>query len=142
MEDTTATMRRKILNLEAAMENEAGMGEAGCPLEHLFAPGLYARHILLPAGATIVGKIHKHAHLNFIQFGHVTVATPTGTAEYVGPCSFTSEAGTKRVVVVHEAALWITVHATQLTDIDEIEKEIISPSFQALGLAVADKVLT
>ena len=43
------------------------------------------------------------------------------------PVVLTTEAGTKRGVEVLEDTVWITVHATDKTDLDEIEAELISP---------------
>lgn len=135
-----ADHRRALVDLEAAMRADTGLEPVNCPLLHTFAPGVYARHIILPKGSRVVGKIHKHAHHNFIQRGHVTVFTPEGVRDLVAPCSFVSQPGTKRAVYAHEETLWITVHATNERDIDKIEEEIIAPSFESLGLPVTKEI--
>jgi len=96
---------------------------------HWFSEGLYARELTLPAGSTVVGKIHKHAHLNVLLKGHVTVTTPYGTEDIHGPCIFESQPDTKRAVYTHEETTWITFHPTQETDVHEIEKDIILPDY-------------
>jgi hypothetical protein len=106
-----------------------------CPLKHTFAPGMYAREIFLPADTFIVGKIHKHAHLNIVTRGRCTVVTEFGRKEVDathGPVTFTSEAGAKRALYVHEDTVWTTIHAVHSTDLAEIEREIIAPDYQEL----------
>lgn len=106
-----------------------------CPLKHTFAPGMYAREILLPADTFIVGKIHKHAHLNIVTRGRCTVVTEFGRREIdatQGPVTFTSDAGAKRALYVHEETVWTTIHAVHSTDLAEIERDIIAPDYQEL----------
>lgn len=111
-----------------------------CPLTHRFAPGIYMREIFLPAGTFIVGKIHKHAHHNLILKGKCTVVTEFGRDTFdasEGHISFVSEPGTKRALYVHEDAIWITLHQTHLTDLAEIEREIIAPTYDELDAFLA-----
>jgi len=96
---------------------------------HHFSGGLYARELTLPKGSTVIGKIHKHAHLNVVLRGHVTVTTPFGTEDIKGPCIFESKPDTKRAVYAHEETVWLTFHPTDETDVDEIEKQIILPDY-------------
>lgn len=123
--------RDKIFALQEAM------GELPCaldkfPVTHHFAPGTYAREMFLPANHTIIGKIHKHAHINIISKGKVIVYTEGGPEEKVGPCTFTSLAGTKRAVTVIEDTVWTTIHVTDKTDLTEIEDEIIAKDYDEI----------
>lgn len=137
--------RAQIMALQDAMVAEldrAGIDREQelarlCPLKHVFAPGgtckhVYAREILLPAGLTIVGKIHKYAHLNMLMKGRVSVFTEKGREDFVGPLTMVSQAGTKRAVYAHEDTIWVTVHLTNSTDLEEIEAEIIAKDFAEL----------
>jgi hypothetical protein len=129
--------RGQILAFQSALED---LPQVECPLTHTFAPGMYAREISLPAGTFIVGKIHKHAHLNIVTKGRVTVVTEFGRREIRvtgAPITFTSDAGSKRALYVHEDAIWITIHAVQSTDLAEIEREIIAPDFEELDAFLA-----
>jgi len=124
--------RRRIVHLEQEMReyNAAnGLEEPDMPLFHAFAPGAYARTIFIPKGTLVVGKIHKHAHLNILIRGTVSVATEEGPIVLQAPRVMTSKAGTKRVVYTHEHTLWTTIHLTDKTNLDEIESEIIAPSY-------------
>jgi len=77
----------------------------------------------------VVGKIHKHAHLNMLMLGQAVVATEDGIHTYTAPYVFTSLPGTKRVVVAVQDVIWVTVHLTEETDLAKIEAEIIAPNY-------------
>ena len=123
--------REAILRLQDAIISEGrDVGPASCPVQHHFAPGAYGREMTLPAGLVVVGKIHKHAHINVISKGRVQVFTEQdGVLELAAPCTFVSSPGTKRVVHVLEETVWTTVHVTDKTDLAEIEREVIATDF-------------
>ena len=101
---------------------------------HYFAPGVYGREMLIPAGTVIVGKIHKHAHLNVITQGVIKVVTEFEEVVYEGPRTWISQPGIKRAVYALEDTVWLTVHAnpTDTQDIREIEDAVIAPDFETL----------
>ena len=139
-EQDQANNRRRILDFEATMFAAAASGElppCDFPLQHTFTEGAYARQMTIPAGSVIIGKIHRHAHFNFILKGHVKVMTDAGVQELKGPCYFVSTPGTKRVVTALEETLWVTIHVTESQDLAEIEQQIIASSFADLQLPVA-----
>lgn len=114
-----------------------------CPLKHSFAPGVYVREIFIPKGTVVVGKIHKHAHPNFLMKGKVIVITESGGKETLeAPLSMISEAGTKRVVLALEDTVWITIHATQEVELDKIEDFVIAKNYEEYEkFKLADKAL-
>jgi len=128
--------RIKILRFEEALSKVPGatFGDSPeMPLKHSFAPGVYVREIFLPKGHLLTGKIHRHAHPNFLMSGEVLVYTEgAGAQRLKAPLSMISPAGTKRVIVALEDTVWITVHATQETDMQKIEDEVIAKSFDEL----------
>lgn len=139
--DTLPGPRREtILRFESALRD---LPQTDCPLKHTFAPGMYAREIFLPAETFIVGKIHKHAHLNIVTRGRCTVVTEFGRKEIdasAGPVTFTSDAGAKRALYVHEDTVWTTIHAVQSTDLAEIERDIIAPDYPELDAFMASEM--
>ena len=122
-----------------------------CLLKHYFSPihaeygcAAYARQIFLPKDSLVIGKIHRHAHLNFILQGKVSVATEFGKKYYQAPMIFISEPGLKRAVFAIEDTVWVTVHLTKYNsedDLDKIEDEVISPTYAELGLFSETKEL-
>ena len=107
-----------------------------CPLRHHFAPHSYGREMFLPRGTVVVGKIHKHAHVNVISQGRVRVFTEgEGALELVAPVTFVSSPGTKRCVEVLEDTTWTTMHVVSMAspseaDLPAIEREVIATDFQ------------
>ncbi len=100
------------------------------PLSHVFAPGAYARTIFIPADTVVVGKIHKHAHLNMLMQGRVSLMTEEGPTVLQAPQVLCSKAGTKRVVYAQTDTIWTTVHLTEQTDLELIEDEIIAKTYE------------
>lgn len=131
-------VRAQLYKLQASM---AELPDVDFPLQHVFAPGVVARTIILPAGSVIVGKIHKHQHLNILSKGHVRVLTEAGGVEELrGPLVMTSEPGTKRAVYAITEAIWTTIHLTNKTDPDEIVEEATAPDYAAYEEFVRSKL--
>ena len=141
LEQVLIPTREQILTLETRMRD---FEQIDCPLTHTFAPGSYARGIQLPKTALVVGKIHKHAHLNIVSRGLVTVVTEFGCMQIDAreqPVTFTSQPGTKRALYVHEETWWTTVHLCDSTDLAEIERDIIARDFVELDAFMASECL-
>jgi len=123
------SVRAKLYELQAL---GGELPEVEMPLQHVFAPGLYARTIFIPAGTFVVGNIHKHRHVNTLSMGMVDVLTEGGGIERLrGPMTMTSEPGTKRALYAHTDLVWTTYHVTNLTDLDAIEDFVIAPTYEA-----------
>lgn len=110
---------------------------AGPPVEieprHLFAPGVYAREITIPAGTLLTGKIHRTAHLNIVSRGRIAVWTAElGMREISAPFSFVSPPGTRRLGYAYEDTTWTTIHATDETNLEKLESELIAPNIETL----------
>jgi hypothetical protein len=141
-------LRDRILTLQRAMFADPRF-DPQCkdfPVTHFKAPGMIGRQMLIPKGSIIVGKIHKHAHLNQISYGHVRVFTEFGPMEINGPTTFTSQPGTKRVVLAIEDTLWTTFHLNP-NDYDPdneeemklLENEIIAKSYEEFEALASHK---
>lgn len=134
-------IRRRILALEAAMFKGQADGtlatrdlETDLPLTHRFAPGAYAREIFVQKGDVVIGKIHRHAHLNFVLKGKAAVLTEEGPMVIEAPFTMVSSVGTKRLVVALEDLVWTTVHVTEETDLEKIEDHVIAKSYDEVHL--------
>ena len=99
------------------------------PLKHSFADGCYIREIFNPKGELAVTKIHKVSHPFFLMKGDMTILMEDGIKRIKAPHYGITPAGTKRIIYCHEDCIFVTVHATKLTDIDKIEEEVIAKDF-------------
>lgn len=134
--------RQKIMAIQRACQAlpDGQRMDESPPLKHWLAPGIYAREIHLPAGTVVVGKIHRHRHLNIISEGCITCYTEFGLETHTAPASFISEPGTKRVVHTHEDAIWTTIHhnPTNETDFSVLEDMFTALEYSELGMEVHD----
>lgn len=141
--------RERIQNAQQTLQESIKQGHIenvldACALTHYFTPKdekygchAYAREMLIPAGTLIIGKIHRHQHLNFITKGEVIVATEFGNKHFKAPCTFISEVGLKRSVYAIEDTLWTTIHLVgegSEDKLDIIEEEVIAPTYADIGL--------
>ena len=103
-------------------------------LEHFFAPGLYGRRMFIPAGMLLIGKIHRHSHLNVMTFGSLEIVSTFGHDIKVGPDMWQSEAGIQRNVLGLTDAQIITMHANpqDTRDLAELEAFLIAPDYTTL----------
>ncbi len=129
--------RNAIMALEKGMiECPEKILEDGRPIEleaiHHFAPGMYARELRIPAGVLLTGKIHKTEHLNILAKGRIEISNMGESKELIAPQIFVSPPGTKRAGYAHEDSVWITIHATEETDLEQLERDTVVDSFEEL----------
>lgn len=128
-----ASMRERVLRLEAALREFPQLPE---DVIHHFSPGVYIRELRIPKGAILTGKIHRHAHLNIMPVGDISVLTEHGIRRITGPATLMSSPGIKRAGFAHEDTIWMTVHANpdDERDLSKLEERFIAPDFEALGV--------
>jgi hypothetical protein len=122
--DARPVTREQVQRLQSEM---AKLPQVELPTEHYFADGMYCRVVARPAGTLIVGKVHRKEHFYIVCSGTVRVTTDDGLKDITGPAVLISQPGTKRAVFAMTDATCLTVHRTDNTDIDEIERELIEP---------------
>lgn len=125
---TPQEMRGRVFALEDAIRRDLPLVDL--PVRHHFSHGVYARELFIPKGTVLTGKIHKYPQLNIMSQGELSVLTESGVVRVKAPFTIVSPAGTKRVAYAHEDTVWTTVHGTELTDVDEIEKVFIAQTEQ------------
>jgi hypothetical protein len=117
------SIREKIDLIEAEMKKAPQLEIA---TTHHFSKGLYAREIFIPKGTLLTGKIHKTEHLNIVSQGDISVLTEGGIKRVQAPFTMISSPGTKRIGYAHEDTVWTTIHATEETDLEKLEEELIA----------------
>jgi len=100
------------------------------PLKHMFADGCYIREIYNPAGQILLTKIHKKKHPFFLMEGEMLVLTDKGIETLTAPHYGITEPGTQRIIYSKTGCKFVTVHATENTNIEEIEKEVIADNYK------------
>jgi hypothetical protein len=128
--------REKITELEEAILSVEGTtGEVmhkANPVKHTFAGGCYVREIYNPAHELIVTKIHKKEHPFFLMKGKMSILTEEGIQNIKAPYQGVTKPGTKRAIYTHEECIFITVHATDNTAIEDVEEEVICTKYEDL----------
>lgn len=95
-----------------------------------FAPNVYLRQFDAKAGTLVVSKMHRTEHFIVFLTGSLSIATDDCIEHIKAPLIARTMPGTKRVVYFHEDSTCLTIHPTKLTDVDEIEKQIIVPELE------------
>lgn len=127
--------RDKVIRLEEWLKQ---FPQAKEKVTHHFSPGIYVRELFIPKGSILTGKIHRHAHLNIMTKGDISVLTEHGVVRLTGPCTLTSHPGIKRAGYAHEDTVWMTVHPNpdDEQDMAKLEARYIAPSFAEIELTV------
>jgi hypothetical protein len=117
------TIRQRINLIEAEMKKQ---NQLELRVENYFSLGVYARALYIPKNTILVGKIHKYPQLNFLMQGEMQVLVGEEVQQVGAPFIVNSPAGTKRIAQALSDCLWVTIHGTNLTNVDEIESHFIA----------------
>lgn len=99
-------MRERVERLEAILERAP---QADCPVQHHFAPGIFLREMVVPAGVIATGAVHKTEHLTIVA-GHCLLTTDDGTQEFCGFHTIHSKPGAKRAIYAISTTVVTTIH--------------------------------
>jgi len=109
-------------------------GQTEGAVTHNFADGQYIRQIVMPKNLLVSTKIHSKNHPFFIMKGEASIYSDKGVERIKAPFHGITEAGTKRVLYIHEECTFITVHRTDCLNIDDVVNEITVDDFSKLNL--------
>jgi quercetin dioxygenase-like cupin family protein len=129
---TREQIERLQMEMSAMPQAELQLAADAMQTEHYFHGGMYARKLTRPAGTLIVGKVHKQDHYFLCAKGEIIAWTEGGMKHLYAGDIVQSKPGTKRVTLSVTDAIGITLHKTDKTDLDEIEKDLIEPDELAL----------
>ena len=118
-------------NLESFLQ---GLPQIAADCVHAFAPGIYIRQVTLQSGTFAMGHRHRHAHLNVMLSGRMTMFNDDGTrSELTAPVVCVAQPG-RKVAYVHERTVWLNIYATTETDIEKLEAELLDKSENYLDI--------
>ena len=103
----------------------------------VFNCAMYGRELAMPAGAIIVGKIHKYPVFNVLLKGKLAVVSENGQKVLEAPATYMSEAGVRRVGYVLEDCVWLNVVLTDKVGeefVDEITDFHTTDSYDNLSI--------
>lgn len=92
---------------------------------HNFENGIYTRSLFIPKGTLLVGKRHRDNTINILSKGSMIIIDGDSKVEVTAPYQFIGEKLSKKAGYALEDSIWINIHITNSTDLDEIEKEVI-----------------
>ena len=123
-------LEKSVINAESGMTGEV-LHKANL-VKHTFAGGCYVREIYNPANELIITKIHKKEHPFFLMKGEMSILTEEGIQHIKAPYQGVTKPGTKRAIYTHEECVFITVHATENTTIEDVEEEVVCTKYEDL----------
>jgi pentose-5-phosphate-3-epimerase len=117
----------EILRIEKEIEK---MPQVTLPVEHYQVDGVYVRSMFIPAGTILTGKIHNFENIAILAQGTIRVSNGTDSYVLTAPHIMVDNPGVKRIGYAETDVTFITVHKTANTEIDDIEQELVSDTFE------------
>jgi len=114
----------------ALQEIMAGMEQVEMPVTHHQIEGVYMRELFIPAGTLLIGKIHNKENFSILASGTIRITNGTDSKIISAPHIMKDKPGIKRMGYAETDVVFINVLRTDLTDIDEIEKKLVSDTFE------------
>jgi quercetin dioxygenase-like cupin family protein len=99
--------------------------DAGIEIEHHFSDGLYIKKVTIPAGVQLPQHAHNYSHASVVVDGRGTFTSGGHSVEF-GPGNILNvPAFIEHTLVSHTTVIWLCIHATEVTDLDLIDKSLI-----------------
>lgn len=108
-----------------------------CPISHYFAPGVYVREMVIPAGTVAVGHNHKEEHICTLTKGRIMFFRQDRKVEiWDAPHTILAKPGHKIVYAVSECVVQnIHPNPDNCRDQDELERRFITKNKLAHRIA-------
>lgn len=104
----------------------AALPPTDAPVENVFTPGLMTRKIFMKAGSAHLSKKHGTEHQFVIMQGACLVSENGGpNVLMVAPYHGITKPGTWRKLFIIMDCVWLTMHPTDKTTVEEVEADII-----------------
>lgn len=101
-------------------------------IEHHFSSGVYAKRMILKAGASIDTHKHKFDHMSILAQGVAQVSVENATNVYSAPTVIEIKAGIAHKISAVTECHWYCIHATDIADPDLIDEELITEEENAV----------
>jgi quercetin dioxygenase-like cupin family protein len=121
MSVTEISMTDRIQALKAAALE---LTQVVMPTKHFLLEGMYLRQILIPSGTAFIGRKHKKPHYFMCLKGGAMVTLEDGTiGNLQAGMILMSPPGVQRAGVTYEDTIFVTVHRTDETRLEDIESD-------------------
>jgi quercetin dioxygenase-like cupin family protein len=97
-------------------------------INHHFSAGVYAKETRIPVGHVLVQHKHKFSHLSILASGSIELMVDGERKIIHAPACLTIEADKHHGVKSLTDVVWYCIHATECTDMDDIDEVLIVPS--------------
>jgi len=85
------------------------------------------REMFAPAGVLVLGHEHRTEHFNIVLSGRAIVWVDGKMIVATAGQVLTSKPGRKLVIVLEDLR-WLTVHPTTVTDLEQLERDLLVKS--------------
>ena len=92
---------------------------------HHFSDGLYTKEIPIPKDYMVIQHRHNYSHLSILAKGRVLVHVDDEVKEVVGPACLEIKKGAFHSIKALEDSLWYCIHATDETDLNNMEDVLV-----------------
>ena len=99
-------------------------------VKHHHIEGVYCRELFIPAGTILTGKIHNKESISILAQGTIAITNGTDSRVINAPHVMVDKPGIKRLGHSITDCVFINVLRTDETEIDAIEKELVSDTFE------------
>ena len=97
-------------------------------IKHHFSSGVYAKETMIPAGSWLMQHTHKHSHLSILASGSIELVVDGEKSVLHAPACLSISAGKHHGIKSLTDVVWYCIHATECTDLNEIDEVLIVPS--------------
>jgi len=113
-----------MLHLEEVLSE---LPQVEAPLRHTFGGGVYVRELFIPKGSIIIGKRHRGETMNMMTHGVLALYMGSDESAQIvkAPQTFVSPPFTKKMAIALEDTIFVNIHPTDKTDLEQIEDEFI-----------------
>lgn len=127
----------KVNELENLVLNEK---QIELELNHKFHDGMYIREMFIPKGVLLVGKRHRNETINMLIKGTMTIIEDSESFTISAPYTFIGSKFSKKAGYAHEDSIWVNIIRTDITNLEEIEKNVIIEENDYINLIDKDKI--
>jgi len=120
--------------MDALGESMKKLPRYGGDYDHAVVNKMYRRSIFMKKGSVIATKIHTEANFSFVMQGRARCISEEGDTIIQGPAAFITEPGTRRLLIIEEDMVFITMHPnpTETTDFEALEDRLSVITFAEL----------